>query len=180
MSLSAPILRPAVLSDAPALAVFAEKTFRETFGPDNKPEDMDQYCSKAFGSNVQRRELLDPVALTVLALSEETIVGYGKVRLRSEASSIASNDAAEIQRLYVANAWHGSRLAHELLRTLVEAASQSGAKCIWLGVWERNARAIRFYEKAGFVVVGEHEFSLGTDLQRDLVMKLQPNKRLDR
>jgi ribosomal protein S18 acetylase RimI-like enzyme len=129
---------------------------------------------------VQRRELLDPVALTVLALSEETIVGYGKVRLRSEATSIASNDGAEIQRLYVANAWHGSRLAYELLRTLIEAASQSGAECIWLGVWERNARAIRFYEKAGFVVVGEHEFSLGTDLQRDLVMKLQPNKRLDR
>jgi ribosomal protein S18 acetylase RimI-like enzyme len=169
---AATVLRPAELSDAPALAAFAEKSFRETFGSDNTPEDMNQYCLTAFGPDVQRRELLDPAVSTVLALSEDTIVGYGQVRLGSKAKCIASDNAAEIQRLYVDSAWQGRKLAFEILQALVKAATVSGAECIWLGVWERNARAIRFYEKVGFTVAGEHSFKLGNDVQRDLVLEL--------
>ncbi len=172
MSLPATVLRPAVVSDATALAAFAENSFREAFGPDNRPQDMDQYCRKAFGPDVQRRELLDSEVKTVLALSVDTIVGYGQVRLRSNTKCIASDDAAEIQRLYVDSAWQGKQLAPGLLQALIKAASRSGAECIWLGVWERNARAIRFYEKMGFTPVGEHTFTLGSDVQRDLVLKL--------
>jgi ribosomal protein S18 acetylase RimI-like enzyme len=169
----ATVFRSAVVGDAPALAVFAERSFRETFGPDNRPEDMDQYCRKAFGPEIQQRELTDPEVMTFLALSETTIVGYGQIRLGSKTTCIACDAAAEIERLYVGGTWQGKKLAQELLRTIVGAATRSGAECIWLGVWERNARAIRFYEKAGFTVVGEHEFSLGSDIQRDLIMKLE-------
>lgn len=133
---------------------------------------MDQYCHKAFGPGMQKRELTDPEVMTFLALSETTIVGYGQIRLGSRTTCIACDNAAEIQRLYVGSTWQGKQLAQELLRKLVGAATRSGAECIWLGVWERNARAIRFYEKAGFSVVGEHQFSLGSDIQRDLIMKL--------
>jgi ribosomal protein S18 acetylase RimI-like enzyme len=172
VSLPATVFRPAVIGDAPALSVFAERSFRETFGPDNRPEDMDLYCHKAFGTEIQQRELTDPEVITFLALSETTIVGYGQIRLGSRTTCIACDNAAEIQRLYIGGAWHGKQLAQALLRKLVGAAARSGTECIWLGVWERNARAIRFYEKAGFSVVGEHEFSLGSDIQRDLIMKL--------
>lgn len=133
---------------------------------------MDQYCHKAFGPQIQQRELSDSEIITFLALSETSIVGYGQIRLGSRTTCIACDAAAEIQRLYVGGVWQGKQLAQELLRKLVGAATRSGAECIWLGVWERNARAIRFYEKAGFSVVGEHEFSLGSDIQRDLIMKL--------
>jgi ribosomal protein S18 acetylase RimI-like enzyme len=172
VSLPAAVFRPAAIGDAPALSVFAERSFRETFAHDNKPEDMNQYCREAFGLEIQQRELTDPEVMTLLALSETTIVGYGQIRLGSGTTCIACDNAAEIRRLYVGSTWQGKQIARELLRKLVGAATHSGAKCIWLGVWERNARAIRFYEKAGFSVVGEHEFSLGSDIQRDLILKL--------
>jgi ribosomal protein S18 acetylase RimI-like enzyme len=165
------VLRRASVADAQALATFAESSFRDTFAAENKPDDMDQYCRKAFGPDIQERELRDREVITVLALCDGHIVGYSQLRLRSSVSGIAGSDAAEIQRLYVGSAWQGKRLAHELLRRIVEAASLEGAEWVWLGVWERNARAIRFYTKVGFAVVGEHDFALGGDMQRDLIMR---------
>lgn len=165
------VFRPARVDDAQALARFAESSFRETFAADNKPDDMDQYCRKAFGPDIQERELLDREIITLLAFADTEIAGYGQLRLRASVSCLADTDAAEIRRLYVGSAWQGKRLAHELLHRIVEAAAQAGAESVWLGVWERNARAIRFYEKVGFAVVGEHDFALGGDMQRDLIMQ---------
>jgi ribosomal protein S18 acetylase RimI-like enzyme len=57
-------------------------------------------------------------------------------------------------------------MAHVLAR-----AKAAGAAALWLGVWERNPRALAFYRKWGFDVVGEHTFRLGDDPQRDLIMR---------
>jgi ribosomal protein S18 acetylase RimI-like enzyme len=52
----------------------------------------------------------------------------------------------------------------------IDATRARGAARLWLGVWERNARAIRFYQKHGFADIGTQVFRLGTDLQTDRVM----------
>ena len=67
-------------------------------------------------------------------------------------------------------AWQGSGLAQELMRVTVDAAVASGARTMWLGVWEHNPRAIAFYRKFAFVEAGSHEFMLGRDRQTDLIM----------
>ena len=51
----------------------------------------------------------------------------------------------------------------------IEAARSRGARSLWLGVWERNPRAVAFYRKYGFTRVGEHTFMLGADAQVDWV-----------
>jgi GNAT superfamily N-acetyltransferase len=83
--------------------------------------------------------------------------------------------AAEIQRLYVDAKWHGKGVAHALMDSLLDAAVAGGADAVWLGVWERNPRAISFYAKRGFSVVGEHVFVVGSDSQRDLVLARSPD-----
>ena len=50
-------------------------------------------------------------------------------------------------------------------------AQENKCDVMWLGVWEYNPRAIRFYEKHGFVEVGSHVFQLGKDPQIDLLMQ---------
>ena len=45
-------------------------------------------------------------------------------------------------------------------------------KLIWLGVWEHNVSAIRFYERNQFQLFGKHSFILGSDEQTDLLMEL--------
>ena len=79
---------------------------------------------------------------------------------------------AELNRLYVAAAWHGKGVAQALLKDAMKSAKDAGADCLWLGVWEHNPRAIAFYRKCGFEDVGSHHFMLGTDRQRDVIMSL--------
>jgi ribosomal protein S18 acetylase RimI-like enzyme len=50
-----------------------------------------------------------------------------------------------------------------------EAALELGGQHLWLGVWERNPRAIAFYLKSGFEKVGSHDFVVGGDTQTDWV-----------
>ena len=78
--------------------------------------------------------------------------------------------AIEIQRVYVDAAWHGQGVAQSLMRALLEAATAAGADVAWLGVWELNPRAIAFYSKSGFRVVGSHVFVVGSDPQNDLIL----------
>ena len=56
------------------------------------------------------------------------------------------------------------------MRASLDAARSAGHRTIWLGVWERNARAISFYERWVFEKVGDHVFRLGSDDQTDLIM----------
>ncbi len=52
----------------------------------------------------------------------------------------------------------------------LEEARRWECDVIWLDVWEKNPRAIAFYERWGFVKVGEQDYQLGNDLQLDWLM----------
>jgi ribosomal protein S18 acetylase RimI-like enzyme len=164
-------LRRAESSDAARLAAFAERTFRDTFAATNTAEDMDQYCGLAFGEARQRGEIANPEISTLLVEDGWQIVGYVQFGPGEEPEGLRLRPSWELRRLYVDPALKGSGLARQLMDRVLADAKGGGAASVWLGVWERNPRAIRFYEKTGFRVVGDHTFLLGTDPQRDLIME---------
>lgn len=176
-------IRRATPDDASALAAAASAFFRDTFGSANRPEDMDDYLAAAFSESGQRAELTEPLTRVLIATgSEEEIVGYVHVRLDAPppaASSAPKGRSAEIARLYADRHWHGRGLGAALMDAALTVATQWGAELLWLGVWERNPRAIAFYAKHGFVDVGEQEFQLGSDRQRDRIMARRLTRRRD-
>lgn len=159
-------IRRATIDDAAALAEIAERTFRDTFAKDNTAEDLEAYVKSAYGETLQRRELENPDVLALLGESEDgTLIAYAQMRrVRSPHGEV------EILRFYVDKAHHGQGLAQQLMNAAVDAARELGAKTVWLGVWERNFRAIAFYAKCGFQDVGSQPFLVGSDLQTDRVM----------
>jgi ribosomal protein S18 acetylase RimI-like enzyme len=168
-------LRWATPDDAARLAHAAATFFADTFGPDNTPEDMSHYLASAFSERQQRAELEDPANRVLVALGGDNVVaGYVHLKLGTTPRDTAIPNEAkkpmEIARLYADRRWHGQGLGGRLMNAAVKAAREWGADVIWLGVWERNARAIAFYRKHGFRVIGEQWFMLGADRQRDLVM----------
>lgn len=163
-------LRRALLTDAKALALLAERTFRATFEPWNDPEDMNAHCASAYGEGVQAKELSDPLVTTIVCDFEGSLVAYGQLRWSPAPRCVVAERPAEIHRLYVEQAFHGQGVASRLMTELLACARAGGADRIWLGVWEHNARARAFYAKFGFMEVGEHVFRLGSDDQRDLVL----------
>jgi ribosomal protein S18 acetylase RimI-like enzyme len=52
----------------------------------------------------------------------------------------------------------------------LDAARELGGRTLWLSVWERNPRAIAFYEKTGFRNAGTKDFWVGSDRQTDFVL----------
>jgi ribosomal protein S18 acetylase RimI-like enzyme len=155
-------IRRATPADAAALAALALETFVDAFGADNRPEDIGAYTSAEFGEAQQRRELSDPNIVTLL------VDGVAYAQLRRTPDS--PHGEVELARFYVHRGHHGRGVAQALMDSVIDHARNLGATRLWLGVWERNARAIAFYRKCGFVQCGTQPFLLGSDLQTDWVM----------
>ena len=165
----------ATAADAAALAPAAASLFEQTFADANTPEDMATYLGRAFTESRQRGELEDERNLIWIArdIANTAILGYAHLRLDAlPAEAPPAKRGAEIARLYTDRGWHGRGLGAKLMAACIAAGRDAGADVLWLGVWERNARAIAFYEKHGFTAIGEQPFMLGTDRQRDVVMAL--------
>jgi ribosomal protein S18 acetylase RimI-like enzyme len=164
------VIRPAAVGDAEALAALAEKTFRDAFAADNDPGDMDEHCRRSFSPAIQREQIADPLIVTLVAIhGQGHMAGFAQLRPGSPAQGFAP-EPIELWRFYVDAAYHGRGLAQQLMDAMLEAAAQRGARTIWLGVWERNGRAQNFYRKSGFVDIGSHGFTLGSDPQTDRLM----------
>jgi GNAT superfamily N-acetyltransferase len=164
------VIRQASIADAEELARFGARTWSETFGPENTPEDLALYLSQSYGPAQQAAELQDPSWTTLLAEEGGRLAGFAQVRTGPRPSCVTGPAPIELYRFYVDSPWHGKGLARQLMAAVDEEAIRRGASTLWLGVWERNPRAQAFYRKCGFVDVGEHMFMVGNDPQRDLVM----------
>ena len=174
-------IRVAEHDDAARVSAFLSREFSATFAADNTASDMTMYLAQTFSDESQAREIADPLGPYLLFEIERElngvigtdlagIAGIARLRIGSHDAQVVSRSPLEIQRFYVSGAWHGRGIAHRLMHECVARATAVGATTIWLGVWDQNTRAIRFYEKCGFVDVGTATFVLGTDIQNDRVM----------
>ncbi len=165
-----PTVRKAGPDDAQPLARIAERTFRDTFGAQNTAEALELHCLVSYGEAIQAHEISAPNLVTLLAQEGGQLVGFAQLRWDGAPACVAATSPGEIQRLYVVKEWHGRGVAQDLMKACLEEIRRRGSDVVWLGVWERNPRAISFYKKFGFIEVGAHVFPLGRDPQRDIVM----------
>ena len=164
-------IRQADRADAAKLALLAEQTFRDTFGAFNTKEDMDAYCKQNYGAHIQEREIADTNKCTLLCESDNEIIGYAQINWNGVFNGINDASQAELQRIYIAKERHGKGAAQELMNAVLGTIRKRNIKHVWLGVWEKNPRAIAFYKKFGFTEAGDHVFLLGSDPQRDLILR---------
>ena len=163
-------IRRATLADAAAIAEIAARIFVRTFEPDNDPVNVAAHVGSAFGEAMQREELRDPAITYLLLEVDARLAAFAELKEGAIDPSVHGDAPFEIQRFYVDHDYHGRGVAAHLMEACIETARGQGCQTIWLGVWERNARAIRFYEKRGFVDVGGKTFLMGSDPQRDRIM----------
>ena len=163
-------IRRAGPDDAAILAEFGARTFRETFGTDNTPEDMALYLDASYGPERQGEELRDAAVVTLLAEDGRRLVGYAQLHEGPAPDCVPGVTPIEIRRFYVDREWQGRGVAQTLMMASLEAAMEREARTVWLAVWERNLRAQAFYRKCGFEDHGAKEFLLGRDRQIDRVM----------
>lgn len=171
MNTSDIIIRAATSADAALLAELGAQTFYETFAAENTPENMTAYLASAFGPEIQAAELADPASRFFIAECGGVVIGYARLYAGEPPACIGDPEAAELQRIYVIQEWLKRGVGALLLQTCLREARAAGHQTIWLGVWERNPRAIAFYQRWEFEPVGTHVFQLGTEAQTDLLLR---------
>lgn len=158
--------------EAESLQRIARQTFFETFAVYNTEENMKRHLEEGFSLEKINQELIHPETRFYLARHGDQVIGYLKLNFGEAQTELKDANALEIERIYVLKDFHGKRAGQMLYEKAIEIARQAQVPYVWLGVWERNARAIRFYEKNGFTAFSTHIFMLGDDRQTDIMMKL--------
>lgn len=160
-------------NDVVALQNISSQTFIETFAEVNTSENMASYLAEEFSLEKLSAELINPNIEYYFASIGKEVIGYLKLNFGIAQKELQNENSLEIERIYVSKEYLGKQVGQLLLGKAIAIANDKKLDFIWLGVWEKNQRAIRFYEKNGFVVFDEHLFILGDDKQTDLLMKLK-------
>ena len=161
------------LNDLDQLQQIGRQTFFETFSAENTEEDINKYLKEGFSIEKLANELNDKNAEFYFAELDSKIIGYLKLNSGPSQTELKDDKALEIERIYVLKEFHGNKVGQLLYEKAIEIARQTNADYVWLGVWEKNPRAINFYKKNGFVEFDKHIFKLGNDEQTDIMMRLQ-------
>ncbi|HEY0897265.1 MAG TPA: GNAT family N-acetyltransferase [Sphingobacteriaceae bacterium] len=166
------IFRQAALQDLAELADLSVKTFHPAFASLNSEANMRVYMKDAFSEEQLSTELTNPQSVFFfLVQADGRPAGYLKLNFGPAQTDLHDPDSLEIQRIYVLPQFQGQKLGEQMIRKAVAVARENRLSYIWLGVWEKNTRAVRFYEHHGFTVVGSHPFPFGDEIQTDLIMK---------
>ena len=168
-------LRQAVADDAKLLTDLAYTTFWDAFAhhPKNAPDDLNYYMRQAFNVEQISAELADAKNIFLIAEIDGEAAGYAKIIIDNIEPGITAERPVELSRLYSHQKHLGQGVGQTLMDACFDRARAEGRDVMWLGVWEFNPRAQRFYEKNGFRIVGSHVFQLGKDAQTDLLMEKQ-------
>jgi ribosomal protein S18 acetylase RimI-like enzyme len=164
-------IRRASVTDAKLVSVLGTVTFYEAYFEQDDPSDIADYLYDSFNLDKIREELASPHAEFFIVYLNDYAVGYAKFRFDSRLDCVESENAVELQRIYLVERVFGKGVGEPLLEFCLESAREKGFESVWLGVWEQNPRAIRFYEKHGFVKVGTITFPYGETVGTNWVME---------
>ena len=169
------IIRKCSKDDAKLLAEIGAKTFKETFADSNTEEDMNKCIAKDFNEAQILKELSSKASAFYIAQLQENnsikTVGYMKINFFGAQTEENYKDSLEIQRIYIDKDKKGMKSASKLMQKAITEAKNAKLNYIWLGVWEHNEKAIKFYTAKGFEKFGSHVFVLGDDKQTYFLMK---------
>ena len=165
-------IRRAAPSDAGLVSLLGTVTFYEAYFEQDEPGSLADYIHEAFEPNKIRAEIEATEAEFFIIFREGRAVGYAKLRIGSKADGVRPENSIELQRIYVVERVFGKGVGERLLRHCLETARAKGFETLWLGVWEENLRARRFYEKHGFRRVGTLTFPYGDTVGINHVMEI--------
>lgn len=167
---------PCTRADVPVLAQLGRQTFSEAFQHQNNAVDFQNYLNKAFSTEQVAQEMATAGSTFYLAYKRGVRCGYFKVNCNGAQTDLKSADSMELERIYVLASFQGQGIGTEILTHVMGLAREDKKRVLWLGVWERNPKAIALYQRMGFKKFGEHPYFIGNDKQTDWLMRKEIHK----
>ena len=165
-------IRRILIAEAPALSKMAKQTFYDTFTGTCTEEDMQAFLEQYYNLAQIKKELSNQDDYCFFAEINGEPVGY--IRFMEDCSNFAEVNkwkSLELKRLYILKEYHGKGIAQKLMEFFIAFAEEYQYELVWLGVWEYNFRAQKFYSKYGFINSGHtHDFPIGDTPQTDIYL----------
>ncbi|MDC6390635.1 GNAT family N-acetyltransferase [Maribacter sp. PR1] len=165
-------IRQANKKDAKSIALLGRTTFSETFAHYFRYEqDLLDYLEATFSIDKIENSIAKPTNRYWVTIVNGIPAGYAKLKLNSKSEFILNGPVCQLQKIYILKDFLSMRIGGGLQHHLLEESKQLGFKDIWLSVLKENTRAINFYDKSGFIEIGEHNFQIGREIFHFFVMK---------
>ncbi len=161
------------LKDLDRLLEISRETFITAFAKVNNPEDFQNYINSAFNEETLKAELLNPNSSFYFVYLNSSLVGYFKLNEKDAQNEAFDTRSMELERIYVLEAFQGQQIGKLMLLKIIDIASSKRLNFLWLGVWQENKNALRFYERHNFKIFSEHPYYIGKDKQMDWLMRLE-------
>jgi ribosomal protein S18 acetylase RimI-like enzyme len=157
--------------DLDQLVLISRTTFSTAFEADNNPDDFKTYIDFAFHRDKLADELNDPNTSFYFVYLKNDLVAYFKLNENEGQSDLKGKDSMELERIYVLHDFQGKGLGKCILQEIKRLTAKAAKAFLWLGVWEQNKKAIKFYEENRFYKFGTHPYFIGKDKQLDWLMR---------
>jgi ribosomal protein S18 acetylase RimI-like enzyme len=154
-------IRNAILADLHLISVLAITTHYEAYFELDPSHDLADYCIRFFNLETVKEELENPKLTYLIAEFEGNAVGFAQLREGKEIECMKGKNSIEIQRIYVIEPMKGKKIGKTLIEKCCEIGREKVYETIWLGVWDKNVEAQKFYESIGMKNVGITDFSDG-------------------
>lgn len=163
-------IRQAGPDDAATLAQIGAEAFTTAYAADLPLERLAAFAAETFAEARVAADLAEQPGCYLLLEVEGEAAGLAQLRDGPPPRGVTGPRPVELSKIYLLEKWIGRGLGTALMQASVDEARRRGYATLWLGVWERNPRAIAFYHKWGFVEAGDVAFRFGGEIQRDLIM----------
>lgn len=165
------LIRPATLDDAVGLADLGALVFRHTYGAAIPPTVLDVYLARTFTPTALGQALQNGETSYWVATQADRLIGYSKCAITAPPTAVQGANAAELVNLYVHPAYQGCGIGRQLLQQAIQVAAAQHLTTLWLCVWQANQRAIDFYQRYGFAIVGKTEVYVDDVVFEDWIMQ---------
>ena len=153
-------LKLITIDDLYDLRSISIETFKQTFSAQNTKENIRLYLKNKMSVKQLKKEISNINSKFYIVYQKNKVIGYFKLNF----------NGSQRVKMYLISEFQGKGLGEKLLTKIFKMGKEMGYRKAWLGVWENNFRAIKFYRKYGFKKFGQHSFLLGKDLQTDYLL----------
>ncbi|MES2703181.1 MAG: GNAT family N-acetyltransferase [Bacteroidota bacterium] len=153
-------IHKATAKDSDVLTAIGRQSFIESHGRSAAQHDIDEYVAKTYTQEAISDDLSDPANNYHIITYNSKPAGYSKIILNSGHPNIALHNVTKMERLYLLQEFYDKKLGRELLQFNIGLSNTNSQAGMWLFVWTGNTRAVKFYERSGFEIIGSHHFKL--------------------
>ncbi len=166
-------IKPIKIHQIHLLQKISIETFSLAFAKDNTSENLVDYYGKAFSIEALSNQINNLNSRFYFVYDEDKLAAYFKINIGESQTEIGTNDEMELERLYIYPEHQNKKIGAFIVNEVKIKGILENKKYIWLGVWENNLRAIKFYQNQGFIKFDSHIYYLGNDPQNDWMMRLE-------